>query len=331
MLRLLLLPLLFSPFLISPASAQLQKEYVRLGERIVAIDTFAQANSTPKPDAVSPVAGSGSGTFTFTFSDPDGVNNLNVVNVLINSALDGNNACFLAYVVPSQILVLVGGTPETLVLPSSASMENNQCQILGTGSSFNLSGTTLTLTLNIIFKPAFQGRKAIYLAANDASGANSGRQAMGVRYVTIPTSPAPQIISLSPGRVSARRQQIVATYAHPSGTAALQNLWILINTALDGQNACYLTYAVPFSTLFLARDVGPSELDVWQNGSMANNQCRIYQSTSSVTVSGNTITLSLDAEFLLPLSYGNRIIYGAASEPSGVTSGWQTMGTTGIQ
>ena len=323
--------LLLSLLLTTPASAQLQKEYVRLGERIVAIDTIAPGNSVPKPDAVNPAAGSGSGVFTFTFSDPDGANTLGVVNILINSALDGTNACYLAYVVSSQTLVLVGAAPETLNLPSNGSLQHTQCQILGTGSSGVVSGNTLTLTLNIVFQPAFQGRKAIYLAAGDTSGTNSGWQAMGVNTVTTPASPGPQVTSLSPGRVLARRQQIVATYFHPAGPTAFQNLWILINSALDGQNACYLIYSVPISTLFLAKDAGPAGLQVFQNGSMANNQCRIYQSTTSITPSGNTVTLSVDVEFLLPLSSGNRIIYGAASEPSGVTSGWQTMGTTGIQ
>lgn len=333
MLKTSFLQLLLLLILTTSASAQLQKDYVRLGERIVAIDTPSPANSTPKPDAVSPDAGSGSGTLTFTFSDPNGANSLNVINVLINSALDGANACYLAYVVPAGLLVLVDAPPgqEILYLGSGSLVQNNQCQILGTGSSAFVSGNTLTLTLNIVFKPAFQGRKAIYLAANDASGANSGWQAMGVRYITIPSSPAPQINSLTPGRVFARRQQIVATYSHPSGIAALQNLWILINTALDGQNACFLIYSVPIATFFLARDLGPLEIDTWQNGSMANNQCRVYQSTSFVTTSGNTVTLSLDVEFLLPLSSGNRIIYGAASETSNAASPWQTMGTTGIQ
>jgi hypothetical protein len=335
MLKTSFLQLLLSLLITTSASAQLQKEYVRLGERVVAVDTVAPANSTPNPDAVSPVAGSG--TFTFTYSDPNGANTLNVVNVLINSALDGANACYLAYVVPAGALFLVndGGPPAGLSAPlllgSANSVSNSQCTINGTGSSAVANGNSLTLTLNISFQPAFQGRKAIYLAANDTLGGNSGWQAMGVRYVTIPTSSGPQINSLTPGRVSARRQQIVATYSHPSGTAALQNLWILINSSLDGQNACYLVYVMP-STLLLVKDAGPpAGVEVFQDGSMANNQCRIYQSTTSLTTSGNTVTLSLDVEFLLPLSSGNRIIYGTASETSNLASPWQTMGTTGIQ
>ena len=96
-------------------------------------------------------------------------------------------------------------------------------------------------------------------------------------------------------------------------------------------NLADIAKLVGCSVEILQADFKAEAKEVFQNGSMANNQCRIYQSTTSITPSGNTVTLSVDVEFLLPLSSGNRIIYGAASVPSGVTSGWQTMGTTGIQ
>ena len=51
------------------------------------------------PVSSGPPAGSGSSqTFTFTFSDSAGYQNLGVVDILIQSALDGRHACYLAFV-----------------------------------------------------------------------------------------------------------------------------------------------------------------------------------------------------------------------------------------
>ena len=53
----------------------------------------------PSADGVSPGSGSAySQTFTFTFSDSAGWQTLGVMDVLINSAIDGRSACYVAYV-----------------------------------------------------------------------------------------------------------------------------------------------------------------------------------------------------------------------------------------
>ena len=47
------------------------------------------------------------GMFTFTFIDSNGWQDLGVVNILINDALNGNGACYLAYSRPLNTLYLV--------------------------------------------------------------------------------------------------------------------------------------------------------------------------------------------------------------------------------
>lgn len=57
------------------------------------------ALSSPRVTSLSSSSSIGSSqTFTVMFTHPSGVGNLTVTNVLLNKALDGRQACYLAYV-----------------------------------------------------------------------------------------------------------------------------------------------------------------------------------------------------------------------------------------
>src|SRR5262249_54972953 len=110
----------------------------------------------PRPSSVSPASGNAtSQSIVFTFSDPDGYQDLDVVNILINNFLDGRQACYLAYSRPSNVLYLVNdagaGLSNGLTLGGSGSISNTQCTISGAGSSVSGNGNTLTIMLNVSF------------------------------------------------------------------------------------------------------------------------------------------------------------------------------------
>jgi hypothetical protein len=90
---------------------------------------------------------------TFTFSNPAGWQNLGVLDVLINSAIDGRQACYFA-LVPSSAssgsVFLVddagdSGAPFAggFVVPGSGSASNSQCTLSASGSSVSASGNNL--------------------------------------------------------------------------------------------------------------------------------------------------------------------------------------------
>ena len=117
------------------------------------------------------------------FANPAGYQNLGVVNVLIASALDGRQACYLAYSQPLNVLYLVndagGGLLPGLPMNGAGSVSNGQCTVDGASSSAVGSGNILTLKLGLTFTTAFSGAKVVYLASGDQSGHNSGWQALG--------------------------------------------------------------------------------------------------------------------------------------------------------
>jgi len=136
------------------------------------------APSAPIVSSFSPARTTGSRqTVSMTITRADGIADLNVVNPLINNALDGRDACYLAYVWPTKTLYLVPDSGTGLLLPGS--LDNSQCRILAPGVSATTAATTLTLTLPIEFKASVFRDRLIYGAARDLAGNNSGWQVVG--------------------------------------------------------------------------------------------------------------------------------------------------------
>ncbi len=100
--------------------------------------------------------------YTLTFQHATSGSQFNVVYGLISTALDGGNACFFSYVLnpisPGQPsgFHLVNDAGNGLVTPSSGGVyENSQCSVRNV--TVLPSGTTLTLTAWIAFRPGFGG------------------------------------------------------------------------------------------------------------------------------------------------------------------------------
>jgi len=289
------------------------------------------------PVGVSPASGSASSqSMVFTFTDPRGSQDLDIVNVLINNFLDGRNACYLAYSRTSSVLYLLadnGGTLQPLTLNGSGSVSNSQCTVAGAGSSVNLSGNNLALTLNLTFSAAFAGNKVTYMAARDLEGDNSGWGALGTWGVPGLTT-FPAAVGVSPARTTGSSQTFIFTFSDTKGVTDLGVVNVLINNFLDGRQACYVAYSQPFKVLYLVGDAGgglSSGLTLGGSGNVSNSQCTVNSAGSSASGTGNTLTLTLNISFTAGFD-GNRVIYLAARDSTGANNyGWQALGSLTIQ
>jgi len=308
--------------------------------------TFAATAGKLAVGGTSPAQGSGtSTTFTFTFSESTGWQNLDVVNMLINSALDGRRACYLAYSVPSKTLVLVddagdagGPYAGSLALGNSGTIQNSQCAV--TLVSASGIGATLTLTVAVTFQPGFSGNLIQYLAARDSAN-NSGWQASGVWSSTSQPPAVPILIgSISPGRsidAAGTMQTVTFTLSDTKGAADIGIVNLLVNDFIDGRHACYLAYVAAANTLLLVDDAGdaggPFAGSLVLNGSpgtIQNSQCAVSGQGSSVVTNGNQVTVNLALTFL-PSMAGNRVFWVAGRDGGGGSNtGWQAMGTASI-
>ncbi len=281
-------------------------------------------------------------TRTFVFTDPNGADDLGVVNVLINRALDGRTACYIGYDSVNNLLVLLdnaGVDASVLSLPSPATLSNGQCTISGAGFSAVKSGNNLNLTIPYTFTSAFGGSHIVYVAGRDRNGGNSGWSPAGTHSVSTPsTNPLPLRPTLSTAAVPANTTYSLAVqYRDASASTNLQTVQVLINSALDGNNACYFGFNPTNNLMYIIGDSGvlqttPVRLNGAAGGaaSIENSQCRLLAAGSTFADVGNTLTLTLQLEFKSSF-IGRRVLFGGTQTTANANSGWQVLGALRVQ
>lgn len=181
-----------------------------------------------------------------------------------------------------------------------SSTSNAQCTLSAAGSSATVSGSTLTLALNITFKPAFAGNKIVYLAARDQVLANSGWQALGLWNIGGQGVGPVASVSASPARGAGAGHVFTFTFSDTNTSwNDLNVVNVLINSGLDGAQACYIAYSLhtaPSPLLYLVDDTGTALLPAVHpgSGSAANAQCMLLGAGSSASGSGSLLTLNLN-------------------------------------
>jgi len=246
----------------------------------------SMAAATP-PSLVSllPAVSSGSTqVFTVTYNAPGGYQTLDVLNLLINTALDGRQACYLAYSRSVNALYIVADSGDATqlsgkVMDGTGTVSNSQCSVALAGSSASGGGNTFTLMLSLTFSSSFTGNKAIYAAARDVAQNNSGWQTMGVHAVPGAPVTYPNPVGMTPASGNAPAQTITFSYQDQSDANDLQTVWALINTAVDGRAACYVAYYRPGNQLYLYPDNGDgtqaAKIALTGGNTLSNSQCSI--------------------------------------------------------
>ena len=106
-------------------------------------------------------------------------------------------------------------------------------------------------------------------------------------------------------------------------------LLLQINSTQSSANACYVYYQPQGNRLYLANNAGVGSTPVLSPGvagTVSNSQCTLNAGLSSVTSSGNDLTLNVALTFSGTFS-GAKNVYLYAAGPSGKNSGWVKEGT----
>jgi hypothetical protein len=275
--------------------------------------------------SVTPSAGNGSSqTFTFLYTDTAGATGLTSVSVLINSSLATAAACSVTYTRASNALALLtdsGAQPASPMTPGSGSQTNSQCTLSGSGSSASTTGTVLTLTLALTFQSAFAGNKNVYMQAVSPFGTAAWQQEGAW---TVPTQV--QVVSVTPNSGSGQSQTFSLQYSDTAGATDIASASVLVNSSLSTVAACAVVYTRASNALALLTDSGalPGSTIAPGTGSQQNSQCTLNGAGSSVSTSGNILTLNLSIAFLTAFG-GSKNVYLQAVAPSG-TAAWQQEG-----
>jgi len=290
-------------------------------------------STTPAVGSLSPASGTGlTQTFTAVYSDPDGLGNLGTAKLLFNTAISGVNACDIYYTVSTNSFYLYNnadnGQAGPLTPGSSSSISNSQCTLAGTGTSVTTSGNTLTIKFAITFQSAFSGLKNVYMEAISSSGSVSSGWTQEGTWT--PATATPAVVSLSPASGTGLTQTFTAVYSDPNGLSDLGTAKLLFNTAISGVNACDIYYSAGTNALYLYNNAGQAvygPLTPGSSSSISNSQCTLAGTGTSVTTSGNTLTINFAITFGSAFS-GSKNVYMEAINSSGsMSSGWTEEGT----
>ncbi|MEZ5402362.1 MAG: hypothetical protein R2729_21995 [Bryobacteraceae bacterium] len=303
--------------------------------RVVQGQTGDGGNSPSVPSANVVQAGV-SQVLTFQFYHPKGFTELDVVNVLINQYLDGDHACYVAYSRKFDVLYLVkdlgpgSGLSDGLTLGNTGSVSNSQCRIYSAGSSAAGDGNTLTLKLNVEYLGTFKGNKVIYSAARDLGGLNSGWQTVGASLIPEAATSYPAPFTMSPVTGAAATQTVSFAYRDAASAGNIKTVWALMNTAIDGRQACFVAYYAPGNTLYLYPDNGDggqaASIVLAGTNTIENSQCRISAQGSTVLLNGNQLTLNLNMQFK-PAFHGSKAVWMAVQTLANQTSAWKVNGS----
>jgi M6 family metalloprotease-like protein len=162
--------------------------------------------------------------------------------------------------------------------------------------------------------------KAIATATGDAQSA----VATGAYTITASIG----AVSVTPNSGTGLTQSFTAVYTDSSGASSLTYVKILFNNSLTGVSACYATYDPPTNAMYLENNADTSAIGPLTPGStssLSNSQCTLSGTGSSVSVSGNNISVTFALSFTNSFD-GPRNIYMEAGNSS-VSSGWANKGT----
>jgi hypothetical protein len=253
----------------------------------------------------TPTSGTGiNQTFTAVVTDPAGLADLNQVQLLFNTTASRFAGCSLNYQAAQNIIYLydnrgfgpVGG----VVVGSATQVSNSQCTLSGTGSSVSTSGNNLTLTVALTFSMGtFTGTKNayVYVQGNNGNLNNGGFQQLGTW--TVPVQP-PAVVSLTPSSGAGLTQTFTAVATDPAGLADLNQVQLLLNATATRLSGCNVNYHSAENTIYLYNDTGSTVVGGVVVGSatqLSNSQCTLNGAGSSVSTSGNNLTLNVSLTF----------------------------------
>jgi uncharacterized membrane protein len=297
------------------------------------------AGASSMVSAVSATPSSGSGSqqsFTLQYFNSGGTD-LTQAWLWFNTGLtlsQQGNSCLLYLGRAANQLFLYNdagsGWLPSAAVGASTTLGNSQCSVDVRSVGVTLSGTNLTLSLPMTFSAGFAGAKNIY-AYGLGDSVNSGWLTMGTWTVPGAASPGVSAVSATPSSGSGLQRTFTFQYSDSKGATDLTQVWLWFNTGLTfghGANSCLLYLARPSNTLYLYSDVSESWLAPVTLGTSANlghSLCSINLASSSLTLSGAGLALSLSMTFTAQFSGRKNIyMYGANGT---INSGWHTMGT----
>jgi hypothetical protein len=185
-----------------------------------------------------------------------------------------------------------GGAPG-----SSGTLTNSQCSISLAATTAMPSGNNLTVSPSLTFTTTYQGGKYLYMDVIDLLGETSNWQNLGIFMVGSAAEAPPTVVSGSPTSGKGTSQQFTWVVSSAGGASNLSAVYINFE---DTEPFCTMKYVVGTNMLYLASDSNGAwgtGAQPGSSGALMSSRCVVTMATTTVTRSGNMLTLSVSLGF----------------------------------
>ncbi len=295
----------------------------------VQLGTFTVTAVQIAPVSVAPNSATGeSQVFTLTYADTKGYPAIKSSLIIVNASLTVVNGCYLYFSPSANTLYLQNNAGTSwqgpVTIGQSGTLSNAQCTLSASGASWSGSGNNVILNLALTFFSAFAGAKNIYAEVTDGT-ADSGWVQLGAYTVTVAPIAA---LSVTPASGSGMSQTFSFLLTDSKGFAAISSSQIIINNPLSIANGCYMYFNRAQNLLYLNNNAGTAwqgPITIGQSTSLQNSQCTVSAAGSSVSGSGNNLTLSVAIAFQAAFA-GAKNVYIEVYDGT-LDTGWLQIGS----
>lgn len=136
------------------------------------------------------------------------------------------------------------------------------------------------------------------------------------------------VVSLTPSSASGSNQTFSIKISYSESVTDV-GIYLLVNNQSMSANGCQVVYNRAMNIIWLVADDGNTWLPSGAVGAgsvSSNAQCMVAPAESSVSKTGDILTLNLKLTFK-PAFLGQKNIYVMAADQRGNSSGWQQLGT----
>ena len=190
------------------------------------------------------------------------------------------------------------------------------------------AGTSCTIA--VTFDPTTTGSLSATLTITDnANNVPGATQTVALSGSGIP-APVVTSVSVTPSSGTGTTQTFGFEYSDTDGSADLGTVYALFNTTTSLVKACYVYYVQSSNLLYLENAAGSGAQGSVAPGStstVSNGYCQISGIGSSVTASGNNLTVNVNITFKSTFTGAKTIYMNAVSNEGETSGGLKAKGT----
>lgn len=204
-------------------------------------------------------------------------------------------------------LVSMSGSGWSCVAGSNTCTRSNS---LAAGQSY----PPITVTVSVL-------PDAVSPIVNQVSVSGGGAASPASATDSTVVTGAPLSLMASPPGASGHRQVFTFTWSDPQGYASIGSLQVKFTNTQSTANSCWMRFDQAASTIYLRNNAGTemAAAPLGAGAAVQNSQCAVYPAETTISGSGNQLTLVLSMGFFTSYS-GAQSIWMEAN--NGADSGW---------